>query len=131
MITALYAALSALLMVKLAREVISVRRSAQVALGDGNNPQLLAAIRIHANAAEYIPIALLLMLLLEFNQAPNWLIHLSGIVLLIGRLLHRSALQQQNIPRRVLSMRLTLNLLLGLAVANLVYLPFEQLVSLS
>jgi uncharacterized membrane protein YecN with MAPEG domain len=131
MITALYAALSALLMVKLAREVISVRRSAQVALGDGNNPQLLAAIRIHANAAEYIPIALFLMLLLEFNQAPNWLIHFSGIVLLIGRLLHRSALQQQNIPRRVLSMRLTLNLLLGLAVANLVYLPFEKLVSLS
>jgi uncharacterized membrane protein YecN with MAPEG domain len=131
MITALYAALSALLLVKLAREVISERRSAQVALGDGNNPQLLAAIRIHANAAEYIPIALLLMLLLEFNQAPNWLIHLSGIVLLISRLLHRSALQQQNIPRRVLSMRLTLNLLIGLAVANLVYLPFDQLLRLS
>jgi uncharacterized membrane protein YecN with MAPEG domain len=67
-ITGLYAALMALLVVVLAVRVVMYRRTARVGLGDGNNPDLLKRIRVHANAVEYVPLYLLLMLILELNQ---------------------------------------------------------------
>ena len=46
------------------------------------------AIRAHANAVEYLPIALLLLLILELDQTRAWLLNLFGIVLIVGRILH-------------------------------------------
>ena len=60
MITALYASLAALLIVKLSLSIIALRRKHQVRLGDGGVEELQTAIRIQANATEYIPITLLL-----------------------------------------------------------------------
>ena len=87
-ITGLYAALMTLLVVFLAVRVVLFRRSAKVGLGDGNNPDLLQCIRVHANAVEYVPLYLLLMLILELNQTLPTLIHVFGIVLIVARLLH-------------------------------------------
>ena len=87
-ITGLYAALMALLVVFLAVRVVLFRRSAKVGLGDGNNPDLLKCIRVHANAVEYVPLYLLLMLILELNQTLPMLIHAFGIVLIVARLFH-------------------------------------------
>lgn len=87
-ITGLYAALMALLIVFLAVRVVLFRRSAKVGLGDGNNPELLKCIRVHANAVEYVPLYLLLMLVLELNQTLPALIHVFGIVLVVARLFH-------------------------------------------
>src|SRR3569833_744418 len=87
-ITGLYAALMALLIVFLAVRVVLFRRSAKVGLGDGNNPDLLKCIRVHANAVEYVPLYLLLLLVLELNQTLPMLIHLFGIVLVVARLFH-------------------------------------------
>ena len=87
-ITGLYAALLALLIVILAVRVVLYRRTAKVGLGDGNNPDLLKCIRVHANAIEYVPLYLLLMLILELNQTLPILIHAFGIVLVVARLLH-------------------------------------------
>jgi uncharacterized membrane protein YecN with MAPEG domain len=87
-ITGLYAALAALLVVFLAVRVVLYRRTTKVGLGDGNNPDLLQCIRVHANAVEYVPLYLLLMLILELNQTLPMLIHVFGIVLIVARLLH-------------------------------------------
>jgi uncharacterized membrane protein YecN with MAPEG domain len=87
-ITGLYAALMALLVVVLAVRVVIFRNKAHVGLGDGNNPDLLKCIRVHANAVEYVPFYLLLMLILELNQTLPVLIHVFGIVLIVARLLH-------------------------------------------
>ena len=87
-ITGLYAALMALLIVFLAVRVVLFRRSAKVGLGDGNNPDLLKCIRVHANAVEYVPLYLLLMLVLELNQTLPMLVHVFGIVLVVARLFH-------------------------------------------
>ena len=78
----------ALLVVILAVRVVLFRRTAKVGLGDGNNPDLLKRIRVHANAVEYVPLYLLLMLILELNQTAPILIHVFGIVLIVARLLH-------------------------------------------
>jgi uncharacterized membrane protein YecN with MAPEG domain len=87
-ITGLYAALTALLVVILAVRVVIFRNTARVGLGDGNNPDLLKRIRVHANAVQYEPQYLLLMLIQELNQTAPILIHVFGIALVIARLVH-------------------------------------------
>lgn len=127
MITALYASLCALLLVKLSLGVIALRRKHKVRLGDGGVDELQTAIRIQANATEYIPITLLLILLLEMANVSLWIIHLSGITLLLGRLIHIAGLKNNDVKMRVLGMQITLFLIIGLAVLNIVYLALGYL----
>lgn len=87
-VTALYAALLALLFIALSIRVIGGRRSNRVSVGDGGNHELLRRMRMHANFAEYAPLALIMMGLIESMQADRWIIHALGAVLLIGRLSH-------------------------------------------
>lgn len=124
MITAFYAGLCALLIVRLSRNVISLRRQFRVLLGDGGQAALQAAIRAQGNAVEYIPISLLLMLLLELSGAASWLIHLAGIALISGRLIHAAALKHNDLKKRVLGMKSTLYLIIALSVLNMGYFLF-------
>ena len=127
MITGIYAALAALLIVILALKVIGLRRQYKVALGDGGNQDLLAAIRAHANAVEYLPIGLLLLLLLELSQGPAWLIHLLGSLFIIGRLIHANGVSKAIIPRRIIGMQITIWLLIMMAILNLLAFAGIQL----
>lgn len=87
-ITAIYAALATLLVLALAARVSLGRKSTRTEFGDGGHLDLSLRIRAHANALENLPLALLLLLLLELNQTqPLWL-HVFGIVLIVGRILH-------------------------------------------
>lgn len=129
MISGIYAALAALLIVGLARNVIRLRRQYKVALGDGGNGDLLAAIRAHANAVEYLPIGLLLLLIFELNQGPIWLLHLLGSLFIIGRLIHAYGVSKAIISRRIIGMQMTLWLLIIMAVLNLFAFAGFQLAS--
>ncbi|MDP1772574.1 MAG: MAPEG family protein [Methylobacter sp.] len=124
MITSIYASLSALIIVKLALSVIKLRRKNRVSVGDGGNEELQLAIRTHANAVEYIPITLLLLLTLELNGAPTILIHILGATLLVGRILHAIGLPTKDFRKRVLGMQITIYLLIGLAILNISFLVF-------
>jgi uncharacterized membrane protein YecN with MAPEG domain len=53
---------------------------------------MLRVIRGHANFAEYVPLALLLMGMLEVSRFSIYVLHALGIVLLVARLLHGYAL---------------------------------------
>lgn len=77
-ITVFYAALLAILLVLLGLWVVRTRWREKVSLGDANNPAMLAAIRMHANAAETIPLTLLLMLLFELNGGGPAGLHLAA-----------------------------------------------------
>ena len=57
-------------------------------LGDGGDVQLQRKIRGQANFAEYVPIILVLMALLELHGLAKWAVHGLGVMLLVGRLLH-------------------------------------------
>jgi uncharacterized membrane protein YecN with MAPEG domain len=57
-------------------------------LGDGGDVQLQRKIRGQANFAEYVPIILVLMALLELHGLAKWAVHGLGATLLLGRLLH-------------------------------------------
>ena len=91
-VTPLYAALLAVWMLLLSLRVISLRQQARVSLGDGGNTDLQRAIRGHANFAEFVPLALLLLLILELSHFSIYLLHALGVTLLVARLLHGYAL---------------------------------------
>ena len=88
MITLLYAALCTLLVLALAWRVIVFRFRNRIGLGDGGNPELQRRIRVHANAIEYLPLALLLLGGMELNGVDDAWIHGFGATLFVSRVLH-------------------------------------------
>ncbi len=90
-VTPLYAGLLVLWFLVLAWRVIR-RRGHGISLGDGGDLAMLRVIRGHANFAEYVPLALLLMAILELSNVSTYILHGLGATLLIGRLLHGYAL---------------------------------------
>jgi len=90
-VTPLYAGLLALWFLVLSWRVVQRRRSG-IFLGDGGDQALLRVIRGHANFAEYVPLALLLMGMLEVSRSSIYVLHVLGITLLVARLLHGYAL---------------------------------------
>nr|WP_320165607.1 MAPEG family protein [uncultured Methylophaga sp.] len=131
MITALYASLCALFIVKLSLGVIAVRRQHKIGLGDGGNEELQLAIRAQGNATEYIPITLILMFLLENIIVYNWMIHLAGITLLTGRIIHAIGIKNNDLKKRVLGMKITLYLIIALSILNIVYFALAYLMPVS
>ncbi|MEM9972300.1 MAG: MAPEG family protein, partial [Pseudomonadota bacterium] len=97
-ITLLYASLIGILFLILSVRVILGRRAVRVAWGDGGDKELKRRIRGQANCAEYAPIGLLLLTLLELNGAPGWELHLIGVVLVAGRALHGWAFSFADAP---------------------------------
>ena len=87
-VTALYAGLLALLLVVLTLRVVRLRWKFRVGLGDGGERAMTRAIRVHGNATEHVPVALLLLLVAELNHAGPALLHGCGAVLVVARLLH-------------------------------------------
>lgn len=87
-ITGFYLGVLALLYVVLGLQVSRLRRGHRVVFGDGDNTRLRSAIRAHANFAEYVPIIVLLVALLEMSGLPVMRVHLLMGTLLVARLLH-------------------------------------------
>ena len=117
-----YAALFALVFVYLSLRTIGLRRRLQIAVGDAGNPLMLRAMRVHANFAEYVPFALLLIFLVESQGARAALVHGLCLTLLIGRSLHAWGVSQarENFRFRVIGMVLTFSTLVSAALYLLI-----------
>lgn len=88
MITTLYAGLLAIFFLFLSAYVIQGRYKYQVGIGNGANPALARRVRIHGNFVEYVPLALLLLYLVDNAQTSPFIVHMLGMMLLLGRALH-------------------------------------------
>lgn len=89
-ITLLYSGIMALFYLGLSNYVIYWRLKEKRGLGSDNDPKspLFRSIRIHGNFSEFIPFILFLMALDEMTyRSVEWL-HVYGIVLVVGRILH-------------------------------------------
>ena len=126
MTSVIYASLSAFLIVWLSLNAIKKRHSNKVNIGDGGVEELKLAIAAQSNAIEYIPIALILLFALEYNQGNILLVHVLGSSLISGRVVHAKGLLSSNLKQRVLGMKITIYTILGLAAVNFVYLPYAQ-----
>ncbi|HQW58876.1 MAG: MAPEG family protein [Thermomonas sp.] len=91
-VTLLFAALHVLLMLALAVPIARHRHAHKVGLGDGGDKLLARKIRVHGNFTEYVPLALLVLALLEACGLAAAAVWGFGGVLLLGRLLHAAGL---------------------------------------
>ena len=87
-VTALYASLNALMLVYMVLRVAKLRMARRVLLGDGGDRDLLRAIRAHGNAAETMPLAMILLALIEGSGAPVYAAHLFGAAFTLSRAAH-------------------------------------------
>lgn len=120
-ITALYAGLLALLFLVLSVNVVRGRRLHRVSVGDGGDKDLRKRMRVQANWVEYTPIALILLAIAEVEGFPGWLIHLAGLTLTVGRVMHAYGLGStpQIVAFRQIGMYLTVFAILGLALLDI------------
>lgn len=120
-----YAVILAFLYVGLSYNVVRVRRRVRAPLGDKGSEPLQQAIRAHGNCAEYAPFGLLLIAFYELTGGMHLVVHLLGVLLVTGRVLHVYSILVHE-PKhgrynvRTLAMLLTFFTLLLTAVALLV-----------
>lgn len=119
-VTLFFAACCALMQCLLTVLVIRRRLKAGVYFLDGGDDPLLRRIRAHGNFAETVPMALLLMALLEFSGLGRvWLI-VFGVALLLGRVIHATSLLTNHAAwSRSLGMALTIGVISIEAVCGL------------
>jgi uncharacterized membrane protein YecN with MAPEG domain len=125
MITALYAALLAILLFVLSIRVIGLRGNPAfsfIAQGKGDDAVLQRAIRAHGNLTEYAPTMLILLAFLEQSGTSVIKLHVLGGSFLLGRLMHGLCMgfMKSNLPLRVGGTAFTLFPLMIAAVALLI-----------
>ena len=127
LITSIIAALLTIIFLKLSFAVIDLRRKNKVSLGSGGHEELERAIRAQGNFAEYVPFGIILIACLEVNGAPWWLVGITGIALIIGRLIHAKGINEPppHFSKRVLGMKFTFYTLIALVLLNLGWTIFK------
>lgn len=121
--TPIYAGLLAILVIVLACRVVMFRRGEAISLGDEKGSiDMKRAVRAHANALENIPLALVLLVLLEINHLTPWLLNSLGLVFLVARALHAWGLSRKTGPSfgRFYGTVLTWLSILIMAILNIV-----------
>lgn len=121
-VTPLYALPLAAIFLILFFRVTTFRSNLKVSIGDGGDPALLLRIRHHANFVEWTGFVLILMILAEGMAAPAIYLHITGGLLLLGRMVHPFGLKIEN-PNHILryvgnitNILATLNVMVCLAV---------------
>jgi len=121
-VTAFYACLLAAFLLFLAFMVIAQRRESRISLGDGGERHMMQMMRAHGNFIEYVPFALVLMMLAELNGVNTLLLHICGWWLLAARMAHAYGLRHHygTSWQRFVGALSTFLIYLVLIVANLV-----------
>lgn len=100
-ITAVFTGILAVMLAVISVRVTRLRQRKKISLSDGGDKEMTAAIRVQGNFTEYVPMALLLMGLLESAGAKHWIIYLFGALLVVARIAHAYALYTGFFPARV------------------------------
>jgi uncharacterized membrane protein YecN with MAPEG domain len=125
LVTPIYAAIFGFVFVALSVRTLLLRRHLGVGIGDGEQPILARAVRVHSNYAEYVPLSLILLYFLENQVGTSLWIHALCSVFLIGRITHAFGVSQvkENYRYRVIGMAFTLTVIicasLGLVIGYL------------
>ena len=124
-IVGLYVALNLFLLATLTLRVGMVRMREKINLGDGGNAKMNQRIRAHGNYTESAPFALIGLFILAALSVAPFVLHIFGLMFLIGRILHAAGMDAKNAAGkgRVIGMILTLLTLLGEAI-SILYLIF-------
>lgn len=121
-VTPLYAGLLGLLYIALSTLVIRGRWKFKTGIGTGGNKEMARLVRVHGNFSEYVPLALLLMCLVEIGGASNMTLHIIGGMLFIGRLAHAYGLYSHagTSPGRFIGVGCTFTVIIWCSIALLI-----------
>ncbi len=87
-ITALTAAICAIMLLITAIDTVRNRMRVKAAFGDGSDAQLISASRSHGNLAEHAPLAIIMIGLLEQSGAHHWTLTGIAVLFLFARMMH-------------------------------------------
>ena len=111
-VVGIYAAINALLVLILSYNVGQNRaRTDSLTPGALGDDRLIRAIRAHGNATEYIPLAIVLLLIISLLGAPSVLLHGLGGAFTLGRFAQAIGMTLEKHPNAI---RFTGNLFTGL-----------------
>jgi len=119
----LYVGLNLLILLVLGTNTSLARRKYKISLGDGDNEEMLCKMRAHANATEWMPAALIGLVVLAMMAVPTMIIHVFGLLFTVARGAHGYALGSgdKSNPGRKIGSALTLLIYLGMALALIYY----------
>ena len=122
LVSPIYAAILGFVFVALSVRTLLLRRRLKVAIGDGDQPILARAVRVHSNFAEYVPLSLILVYFLEIQSGTNLWIYVLCSALLIGRITHAFGVSrvEENYRYRVIGMALTFTVIISASLGLLV-----------
>lgn len=87
------ASLLGIMLLFLGGYVVAGRVKFKIDIGDGGNEQMRQRIRTQANFVEYVPLALILIMLVEAGKiGPGWLPAAMAATLIVARLWHAQGL---------------------------------------
>ena len=109
------AAAAALINFWLGLRISQVRSAEKIWTGDGGNARLVARMRAQLNFAEYAPMVLILLALVELARGPNLYLWIAALVFVLGRVLHAIGMDGWRIGRMV-GILSTMLVMLGLAI---------------
>ena len=97
-VTSAVAALAAVSLVALSVSVSLRRKKVGVKIGFSDDPILMRRIRAQGNFTEYVPLALIVLALAEYRQAPFALLLAIVGLLVLGRCLHFAGIMTAKTP---------------------------------
>ena len=100
-ITTIFAGLLALMLVGVSIRVTVLRARKQIEFFDGGDKELGRAIRVQGNFIEYVPMALILLGLIEWMGSKPWIVYALGIALVLARVIHAWGLYSSVFNARV------------------------------
>ena len=101
-ITAIFTGILAVMLVGFSIRVTRLRATKKISFFDGGDKQMGIAMRVQGNFIEYVPMALLVMALIEAMGGRHWVVYLFGGVLVVARIAHAFALYTGFFPARVM-----------------------------
>ncbi len=114
-ITPIYIAILGLLFLPITMRVALYRIKSRISLGTGDDPEMVRRMRGQANFIETVPMALILLIVMEVLGASNTWLHALGLTLVLGRVVHYFGLiEMAPLAFRVIGIAATLlTILLG------------------
>lgn len=108
--------------------ISQLRIAKKIMTGDGGDPRMIARMRAHLNFAEYAPLVLILIALVELARGTQTWLWVAAMVFVIGRILHAFGMDGWNLGRMIGILSTMLVMLgLGLYAAYLGYLGLNPL----
>ena len=122
-VTPMYAGLLGIILLVLSIRVVAVvRAKGKIGYGDGGDPDFTTVVRGQGNFVEYVPLTLILIAFAEAGGTSASWIHVMGIALVVGRIMHPFGLTKKPgiDPLRFVGTNLTWLTLLAASVFVLV-----------